>query len=83
MPSTIPFHPTPSASCADSPDTNITEAEVIEIFKTGHQAFSMQYCLSFPPVRLEYTALAQKCAIYHGLANNAWMASDEACKSGI
>ena len=83
MPSTIPFPPIPSVHCADSPDTNITEAEVIEIFKTGHQVFSMQYCLSFPPVRLEYTALAQKCAIYHGLANNAWMASDEACKSGI
>ena len=75
MLSTIPLPPNPFEYGADSPDTNITEAEVIEIFKTGHQVFSMQYCLSFPPVRLEYTALAQKCAISHGLANNAWTAS--------
>ena len=83
MPGTIPLPPILSADCADSPDANITEAEVTKIFKTGYQVFSMQHCLSFPPVRLEYTALAQKCAIYHGLANNAWMGSGEAYKSGI
>ena len=74
MLSTIPLPPNPFEYGTDSPDTNFTEVEVIEIFQNWSSGFS-NAILSYPPVRLEYTALAQKCAISHGLANNAWTAS--------